>query len=95
LLLRYHNAKELRKAVGVLDALTQSYPAKPELVIRLARIHELNGDQEKAIAVLDALGDAQLGAGDKVAAAATIRRIIAMNPPRIADYQNLLAHLSE
>lgn len=95
LLMRYHDANELRKAVGVLDALTQSYPAKPDLIFRLARIHEMNGDIDKAVSVLDALGDVQLNAGDKVAAAATIRQIIAMNPPRIQEYQHLLAQLSE
>lgn len=95
LLLRYHDSKELRKAAGALQALTQSYPANPDLVFRLSRVHEMNGDHEKAVGVLDALGEAQLSAGNKPAAAETIRQIIAMNPPRIEDYQNLLAQLSE
>lgn len=95
LLLRYHELGEPRKGAGVLEALAQNYPTQTELVMRLAQFYQANGNVAQAIAVLDALGDAHLNAGNKPAAVVAIRQIIAMNPPRVEDYRALLAQMGE
>lgn len=95
LLSRYADLGEPRKALGVLDALVQNYPTQPALVTRLAHLHHALGDVTQAVAILDTLGEAQLSAGNPQAAAATIRQIIALNPPRVEEYHALLAQIGE
>ena len=51
------------------------------------------GRPDKAIAALDALGEAQLAAGDSGGAADTIRQIISLGPEDRAGYEKLLAQL--
>ncbi len=95
LISRYKSRNEPHKATAVLEALAQNYPNETGLAMRLAQLHVENGATEKAIAVLDALGEAQLSAGQKQAAAATIRQIIELSPPRVEDYQKLLESIGE
>ena len=47
----------------------------------------------EGIQQLDALGDLKVNAGMKREAMATIRAIVALNPPNAADYRQLLAQL--
>lgn len=94
LLARYQTRNEPQKITAVLEALAQSYPTEADLVMRLAQHYQTLGMTEQAIAALDALGEAQLGLGNKRAAAVTIRQIIALNPPRLEDYQKLLQEIS-
>ncbi len=95
LLARYQTRGEAQKVLGVLEALVQSYPTVPELTQRLAQSYVAAGARSKAVEALDALGEAQLRAGQKQSAAETIRQIIAMNPPRVEDYQKLLQEIGE
>lgn len=95
LLTRYQTRGETPKVLGVLEALVQSYPTAPELTERLAQSFIAAGALSKAVAALDALGEAQLRMGQKQSAAETIRKIIAMNPPRVEDYQKLLQEIGE
>ncbi|MCI0476023.1 MAG: tetratricopeptide repeat protein [Anaerolineales bacterium] len=94
LLTRYQTRNEPQKATAVLEALAQSYPAESDLVTRLAQHYRASGATDQAIATLDALGEAQLGLGNKRAAATTIRQIIELHPPRVEDYQKLLQEIS-
>jgi tetratricopeptide (TPR) repeat protein len=95
LLKRYQTPGEPQKTTAVLEALMQNYSSEPGLALRLAQHYGATGAQDKAIATLDALGELQLSTGQKRAAAATIRQIIAMNPPRVEEYKKLLQETSE
>ncbi len=95
LLKRYQAHDEPKKVTAVLEALAQSYPGEPGLINRLAQNYLEVGAVEKAIATLDTLGELYLSAGHKQAAAATIRQILSLNPPRAADYQKLLEDIGE
>jgi tetratricopeptide (TPR) repeat protein len=93
LLTRYQTRNEPQKVAAVLEAMAQNYSTEADLALRLARHYLSTGAQDKAIATLDALGEAQLSAGNKRAAAVTIRQIIELKPPRIGDYQKLLKEI--
>ncbi len=95
LLQRYQSRGEPQKVTAVLEALAQSYPTETGLINRLAQNYIALGAKEKAIATLDALGELYLGAGQKPAAAAAIRQILALDPPRAEDYEKLLAQMGE
>jgi len=95
LITRYQSRRELLKVQGVLEALAQSYPGDLGLAQRLVKHYLSVGANDQAVAVLDTLGEALLRAGQKQAAAETIRQIIAMNPPRVSDYRKLLQEMSE
>lgn len=95
LLTRYRTRGEPRKAVGVLEGLVQSFPNEAAPRVRLAQWHINNGDTARAVTVLDALGELQLGAGQKQAAAATLRQIISLNPPHVEEYKQLLKQIGE
>ncbi len=92
---RYQVRGEPQKATTILEILSRSYPKDAELVMRLAQSYQAGGALEKAVKVLDALGEAQLSAGQTQAAIVTIRRIVELNPPRVEDYKNLLKQLGE
>jgi tetratricopeptide (TPR) repeat protein len=94
LLARYQTRNEPQKTSAVLEALAQSYPAESDLVMRLAQHYRAIGATDRAIATLDALGEAQLSLGNKRAAATTIRQIIELQPPRVEEYQKLLQEIS-
>ncbi len=94
LLARYQKRNEPKKITDVLEALVQSYPAETALTMRLAEHYRAQGDIERAVATLDALGEAQLSLGNKRAAAEVIRRIIELNPPQVEDYKKLLQQIS-
>lgn len=93
LIARYQTRNEPQKTTAVLEALVQNYPHEADLVLRLVQHYLATGAQDKAIAALDALGEAQLSMGNKRAAAATIQRIIGLNPPRVEDYRKLLQEI--
>ncbi|HIP73490.1 MAG TPA: hypothetical protein EYH05_19100, partial [Anaerolineae bacterium] len=62
---------------------------------RLSRLYIQQKRPEKAIELLDRLGEAQLEANDKAAAIETIEKIMALNPPNRASYQQLLSQLRQ
>ncbi len=94
LIARYRTRNEPKKAIAVLEGLISSHPGETAPRAWLAQICINTGDREKAIAALDGLGEMQLSAGQDQAAAATIRQIIALNPPRIEEYRQLLQQIS-
>ena len=91
---RYRSRNEPRKAIAVLEGLVQGHPNEMTLRTWLAQLHLSTGNRDQAIATLDALGELQLSAGQNDAAAETIRQIIAMNPPRVEDYKQLLQQIA-
>ncbi len=93
LLTRFRTQGVGQKITGVLEGLTQSYPRETALRARLAQHYINMNNPAKAITELDALGELQLNAGQKQAAAATIRQIIALNPSQTQDYQKLLEQI--
>jgi tetratricopeptide (TPR) repeat protein len=95
LLARYRTRGEPRKAIAVLEGLAQNHPNEPALCARLAENYIEVGEKEKALVALDALGELQLSAGNKQAAAATIRQLIAMNPLQVEEYEQLLQQIGE
>jgi tetratricopeptide (TPR) repeat protein len=62
---------------------------------RLAQAYLDSGDKDKALEHLDKLGDLQLNSGRPDDAKATIRAIIALNPPNVVAYQQLLQQIDE
>ncbi len=95
LLKRYQTRGEASKVLGVLEALTQAYANDANLIYQLVPYHLAVGARDQAVTVLDALGEVQLRAGQRQAAAETIRQIIVLNPPRVDDYRNLLQEIGE
>lgn len=95
LLARYRTSNEPRKAISLLEGLIQSHPNESSTRARLAQTFIAAGEKDKAIAALDALGDLQLSTGQKQAAAATVRQIISMDPPRIEEYKQLLQQIGD
>ncbi len=95
LLTRYQTRNEPQKATAVLEALAQSYPKETGLSERLAQNYLAVGAPDKAIATLDALGELYLSLGQKQAAAATIKQILSLNPPRSEDYEKLLGQMGD
>lgn len=62
---------------------------------RLAQAYLDSGDKDKALEHLDKLGDLQLNSGRHDDAKATIRAIIALSPPNVVAYQQLLQQIEE
>jgi hypothetical protein len=60
---------------------------------RLAQAYIEGKRVAEGIAQLDTLGDLQLSAGLKREAVSTIRAIVALNPPNVAEYRELLAQI--
>lgn len=93
LLALYQARGELVRMISVMEMLVQHHPSEARLRGRLAEAYIKIEDREKALATLDALGELQLGKGDKREAAATIRRIIEMVPARVEEYKRLLQQI--
>ena len=91
----YQTHNEPKKAVGVVEALSQSYPHERALILRLAQCYHAAGATDKAIEILDALAEVALSKNDKPMAIESIKQIIAMNPPRVEEYKTLLHQLGE
>lgn len=91
----FRSRGQTKKCNAVLEGLVSSHPNDMSLREQLAQNYVQAGDKEKALAALDALGELQLTAGQKRAAAATVRKIISMNPPRVEDYKQLLRQIGE
>ncbi len=94
LLVSFTSAGKAGKVLPVLEEQVRNHPTEMALHMRLARAYLGSGMTAQAIEQLDALGDLQLQAGLHKEAAATIRGIIALNPPNVAEYRQVLAHIS-
>jgi tetratricopeptide (TPR) repeat protein len=91
----YQGRGQNRQVVSFLEGLVQSYPDESELHDRLAESYLKAGDQARAIEAFDVLGELQLSKGQRRAAAATIQKIIDMNPPQVEEYRLLLQQIGD
>ncbi|MCB9430476.1 MAG: tetratricopeptide repeat protein [Ardenticatenaceae bacterium] len=83
------------KVIAILEDLVQQRPFDANLAERLYRLYVQRKQRQSAIDLLDGLGEAQLEAGDAEGAIKTLERIIKLNPPDKASYQQLLRQLHE
>jgi len=81
------------KVVGILEDMVRQRPSDVNLVERLSRLYIQHKRISEAIELLDRLGEAQLETNDKQNAVRTIEKIVALNPPNVASYQQLLSQL--
>ncbi len=81
------------KVMGILEDMIRQRPHDPGLVERLARLYAQQNRRQEAINLLDRLGEEQLSAGQTTQAIATIEKILGLNPPNAAGYQQLVADL--
>jgi tetratricopeptide (TPR) repeat protein len=93
LLSAYAKKKDIKRMTQTLEELVKHYPNDTSLRSRLAAIYQQLGRKREAIEQLDALGELQLEAGEHGAARQTIKRIIALKPEHVEDYQKLLGQL--
>lgn len=84
---------EAGRGLALLEELVREHPGKPVLHARLAEAYRAAGRTADAIAQYDALGEIQLDAGQTEAAIRTIEKIIALNPPDVEGYKELLRNL--
>lgn len=93
-LLKVHReAKRTQRIFAILEDAVNERPDDIPLRTRLAQEHLNAGNVDKALEHLDKLGDLQLNAGRAEDARATIRAIIALNPPNVIAYQKLLVQI--
>jgi tetratricopeptide (TPR) repeat protein len=76
-----------------LTTLNAEIPNEPFIIRKIVDFYKTLGQQEKAIAELDGLGDMLLDAGRKDDAIAVIQEIVSLGPPNVEDYQKLLEQL--
>jgi tetratricopeptide (TPR) repeat protein len=81
------------RVFAVLDDAVERWPDNIPIRARLAQAHLNAGHSEQALEHLDRLGDLQLNAGRPKEARSTIQAIIALNPPNIESYRQLLEQL--
>ncbi len=94
LLRNYLQARKAQKALALLEELIQDDPENIALRGRIAQLSLNMGQKDKAMEHLDILGDLQLEAGDKEAAAKTIESIIALKPPNVEAYADLYREMT-
>jgi thioredoxin-like negative regulator of GroEL len=90
----YREDGKTQRIFAILDDAVRDRPDDIPLRTRLAQAHLDAGNVEQALEHLDKLGDLQLEAGRRDEARKTIRVIIALNPPNVSVYQQLLDQLS-
>jgi tetratricopeptide (TPR) repeat protein len=95
LLTIYRKSGEVERVFALLEDEVRERPDNIQLRTRLAQAYLDAGDAEKALGHLDKLGDLLLEAGRYGDAKATIRAIIALQPPNVVAYEQLLDQLGE
>ena len=93
LLAAYRSSGKTDKIAPLLEDQVRTYPNDMALRARLAQAYLEGRQLAQAIQQLDALGELQINAGMKREAIATIRAILALNPPDAAEYRQFLAQL--
>jgi lipopolysaccharide biosynthesis regulator YciM len=78
-------ARRGSKVGGILEDMARRHPAEPGLVHRLVRLYLSQNRRKEAFERLDALGEAQLEAGENDKAIATIEQIIKLGSPQPAE----------
>jgi len=94
LLKTYRESGKTERIFAILQDAVGERPDDIPLRTRLAQAHLDAGNVDQALEQLDRLGDLQLNAGRHEDAKVTIRAIIALNPPNVAAYRELLDQIS-
>lgn len=89
----YRAAGKTRRLVPILEDQVRAHPTDMALRARAAQACIESGLRAEGLAHLNHLGEMQLNAGLVKQAAATVRAIIALNPPNLQAYQRLLAKI--
>jgi len=89
----YRAAGKTRRLVPILEDQVRAHPTDMALRARAAQACIESGLRAEGLAHLNQLGEMQLNAGLVKQAAATVRAIIALNPPNLQAYQRLLAKI--
>ena len=87
------NSGRGQEALSLLEELAREHPGKQALHSRLAEAYKAAGRKADAIAQYDALGEIQLDAGQLQDAIHSIESIIALDPPDVEGYQELVRNL--
>jgi tetratricopeptide (TPR) repeat protein len=93
LLKTYRERGKKERIFTILEDAVSERPDDIPLRTRLAQAHLDAGNVDQALQHLDKLGDLQMNAGRTSDAQATIRAIIALNPPNVEAYRQLLARV--
>jgi tetratricopeptide (TPR) repeat protein len=89
----YRQRGKTERIFAVLEDAVNERPGDIPLRTRLAQAHLDAGNVDEALQHLDKLGDLQMSAGRTEDAKATIRAIIALNPPNVEAYKKILAQI--
>ncbi len=95
LLQTYREEERPKRLFAVLNDVVERWPDVIPLRARLAQAYLDAGHTEEALEHLDQLGDLQLNAGREAQAKATIRAIIALQPPNVDEYKVLLQQIED
>ncbi len=93
LLKTYRTSGKARRLVPFMEEQVRAHPKDIGLRARAAQVCIESGLKSEGITHLNTLGELQLNAGMTQQAIATIRAIIALNPPNVLAYQKLLAQI--
>ena len=93
LLKTYRSSGKVRRLVPFMEEQVRAHPKDIGLRARAAQICIESGLKNEGIMHLNTLGELQLNAGMTQQAIATIRAIIALNPPNVLAYKKLLAQI--
>ena len=89
----YRAGGKTKRLAPFVEDQTRLHPKDIGLRARAAQVCIETGMRTEGIAHLNVLGELQLNAGLTQQAVATIRAIIALNPPNVQAYQRLLAQI--
>jgi tetratricopeptide (TPR) repeat protein len=89
----YRAGGKMKRLVPFMEEQTRMHPKDIGLRARAAQVCIEAGLRNEGITHLNVLGELQLNAGLTQPAIATIRAIIALNPPNVQAYQKLLAQI--
>jgi tetratricopeptide (TPR) repeat protein len=87
------NSGKRTKVIEFLGAVIAERSEKLDLRKRLADLLVRYGDIPEAVEQLDVIANTMLDAGNKTGALSMIKAIIALSPPNVKDYQEILARL--
>jgi len=91
----YREEEKSERVFAVLTDVVDRWPDAIPLRARLAQAYLNAGHTTEALDHLDHLVQLQLDAGQDAQAKATIRAIMALQPPSINEYKTLLRHIEE
>jgi tetratricopeptide (TPR) repeat protein len=93
LLKAYRTGGKAKQLVPFIEEQVRAHPKDIGLRARAAQVCIETGLKNEGITHLNTLGELQLNAGMTQQAIATIRAIIALNPPNVQAYQKLLVQI--